>query len=395
VPSIIHLRTDLWPGVIAGGSLAHAAGMIRGFMGCGYSVRSLGPEPLPGLDPGMWEGPRVESAPAARWKRPFAPIRYTNAVLGHVRSHPDPRPDLTYARYSLMSDAAVQLARLLGRPCVLEVNGLSEWFSGEFRGWRRLIVWPLIRKIERAVLLGADLCIAVSAPVAGQLEHAGVPRSRILVQSNGVDPERFPEGLNGETVRAAYGLGTAPVVGFVGTFGDWHGAENLVKAMGAVLSAHPSTRFLFVGDGPRKAAAQESCRTLGRSDAAVFTGIVPQQEAPPYLAACDVLVAPHSWNRKGPFIGSPTKLFEYMAAGRGIVASRLGQIGEVIEDGKTGLLVAPDDTDALAAAITRLLDAPALAREMGARARTTVLARYTWQRNVEEILAWLGNRGSR
>ncbi len=395
MPSIIHLRTDLWPGVIAGGSLAHAAGMIRGFMGCGYSVRSLGPEPVPGLDPGMWEGPRVESAPAARWKRPFAPIRYTNAVIGHLRSHPDPAPELIYTRYSLMSDAPVRLARLLGKPCVLEVNGLSEWFSPEFRGWRRLIVWPLIRKTEKAALLASDVCVAISAPVAAQIEALGVSKSRVLVQSNGVDPDRFPEGLSGGQVRLSLGPGSAPVVGFVGTFGEWHGAENLVKAMPAVLKAHPKARFLFVGDGPRKAPAEELCRSLAVSDAAVFTGMVPQQEAPPYLVACDVLVAPHSWNRREPFIGSPTKLFEYMAAGRGIVASRLGQIGEVIEDGKTGLLVPPDDTDALSAAIVRLLDAPALAREMGARARTTVLARYTWQRNVEEILAWLGNRGGR
>lgn len=395
MPSIIHLRTDLWPGVIAGGSLAHAAGMIRGFMSCGYSVRSMGPESLPGLDAGTWEGPPVESAPASRWKRPFAPIRYTNAVIEHVRSQPDPAPELIYARYSLMSDAPLRLAKLSGKPCVLEVNGLAEWFSHEFRGWRRLIVWPLILKTEKATLLGADLCVAVSRPVAAQLEAAGVPKRRILVQSNGVDPDRFPPGLSGEKVRASLGLGTSPIVGFVGTFGDWHGAENLVKAMTSVLKARPAAKFLFVGDGPRKAPAQELCRSLGASDAAVFTGTVPQQDAPPYLAACDVLVAPHSWNRKDPFIGSPTKLFEYMAAGKGIVASDLGQIGEVIEDGKTGLLVPPDDAGALAGAISRLLGSPSLSREMGERARATVLGRYTWQRNVEEILAWLRNKGGK
>lgn len=394
VPSIIHLRTDLWPGVVAGGSLAHATGMIRGFMRCGYEVRSMGPEPLPSLDDRSWEGPRFDGATAARWKRPFAPLRYTNAVVDHARSHPDPSTELIYARYSLMSDAAVQLARLVGKPCVLEVNGLSEWFSHEFRGWRRLMVWPLIRRTEKTVVLGADLCIAISAPIAAQLEAAGVPKSRILVQSNGVDPDRFPAGLNGEKVRASLGLGSAPLVGFVGTFGDWHGAENLVRALPAVLKAHPAARFLFVGDGGRKTPAQELCRNLGVSDATVFTGIVPQQEAPPYLAACDVLVAPHSWNRKEAFIGSPTKLFEYMAAGKGIVASRLGQIGEVIEHEKTGLLVPPDDMDALGLAITRLLSSPSLSREMGARARTMVLGRYTWQRNVEEILGWLKNRGS-
>lgn len=392
MPTIIHLRTDLWPGVIAGGSLAHAAGVIAGFTSSGYKVRSLGPEALPGLDRADWEGPAFEPSAAARWQRPFAPLLYTRKVMDHLRSRPTPLPDLIYARYSLMSRAPVETAAQLNRPCVLEVNGLSEWFSAEFRGLRRLIVWPLIRGIERSVIRGARLCVAISAPVAAQLEALGVPKSRILVQANGVDPDRFSEGLSGDHVRSAHDFADAPVVGFVGTFGDWHGAENLVRALPLVLKTHPNARFLFVGDGPRKTAAEALCRDLGVAQAACFTGIVPQQEAPPYLAACDVLVAPHSWNRSEPFIGSPTKLFEYMAAGKGIVASRLGQITEIIEDGETGLLTPPDDTTALADAINRLLDAPDRAREMGARARVAVLARHTWRRNVEEILDWLKTR---
>jgi glycosyltransferase involved in cell wall biosynthesis len=257
------------------------------------------------------------------------------------------------------------------------------------------MVWPPIRRREKAVTRAADLCIAISEPVREQLEALGVPRSRVLVQSNGVDPDRFPETLTGDAVRESLGLKAAPLVGFVGTFGDWHGAENLVRAMPLVLKAQARARFLFVGDGPRRAAAQELCRALGVSESATFTGMVRQREAPPYIAACDVLVAPHSWNRGEPFIGSPTKLFEYMAAGRGIVASRLGQIGDVIEHEKTGLLVPPNDPEALAVSIARLLEAPTLAREMGARARATALARHTWRRNVEEILEWLKNRGGR
>lgn len=392
MPTIIHLRTDLWPGVIAGGSLAHAAGVIGGFTSSGYKVRSLGPEPLPGLDRADWEGPAFEPGTAPRWQRPVAPLLYTRKVMEHLRSGQAATPEIVYARYSLMSRAPIEVARHLGRPCVLEVNGLSEWFSAEFRGLRRLVVWPLIRGIERSVVRGARLCVAISAPVAAQLEALGVPRSRILVQANAVDPDRFPERLSGDQVRSDHGLGGAPVVGFVGTFGNWHGAENLVRALPLVLKMHPDARFLFVGDGPRKAPAEALCRDLGVAHAAHFTGIVPQQEAPPYLAACDVLVAPHSWNGDGPFIGSPTKIFEYMAAGKGIVASRLGQIAEIIQDGETGLLTAPDDASALAEAISHLLDAPQRAREMGARARAAVLARHTWRRNVEEILDWLKTR---
>ncbi len=381
--------------MIAGGSLAHATGTVRGFLACGYNVRLMGPEPLPGLDPAMWEAPSFDRVGVSRWQRALAPIRYTSVLVDHLRSRPAPAPDLVYARYSLMSTAPIRLARLAGVPCVLEVNGLSEWFSREFRGWRRLLLWPLIRKVEKSVTRGADLCIAISAPVAAQLDALGVPKSRILIQPNGVDPDRFPVHLNGARVREALHLGEAPLVGFVGTFGDWHGAENLVRAIPLVLKAQPAAKFLFVGDGARKAAAQDLCRSLGVLEAVTFTGLVPQEEAPPYFAACNVLVAPHSWKRTEPFIGSPTKLFEYMAAGKGIVASDLGQIGEVIVNGETGLLVPPDDIVALADAIARLLGSPSFSDALGARARAVALERFTWRKNVEQVLECLRARGGR
>src|SRR5439155_12156466 len=116
---------------------------------------------------------------------------------------------------------------------------------------------------------------------------------------------------------------------------------------------------------------------LGR---AVFTGLVPQEEGPRHLAAMDILVAPHVPNADGSrFFGSPTKLFEYMAMGRPIVASRLEQIGEVLEDGRTALLVPPGDEEALARALLRLVDEAGLRASLGAAARSRVVERHTWR----------------
>ena len=388
--TILHLRTDLWGGLRAGGSLAHATGVIQAFRKFGHAVRSLGPEALPGTCAALWEGP--VAAELSRWRRPFAPRAYTRAVVDHLRKRPEPRPQLVYGRHSLMSDASAEASTLLGASHVLEVNNLAEWFSSEFGGWKRLIQWPLIRTIERRVTHAADLCIAISEPVAAALERIGVPRSKIMVQFNGVDPDRFPADLSGADVRRRYPLGDAPVAGFVGTFGDWHGAENLVRAIPAILNSIPGAKFLFVGDGARKEAAESLVRSLGVSAAAVFTGLIPQDDAPPYLAACDVLVSPHSWTRSEPFIGSPTKVFEYMAAGRGIVASRLGQISDVLAQEETALLVPPDDINALAKSVTRLLESPELSRSMGARARATVFEKHTWESNVRQMLSWLQER---
>jgi glycosyltransferase involved in cell wall biosynthesis len=114
---------------------------------------------------------------------------------------------------------------------------------------------------------------------------------------------------------------------------------------------------------------------------------VPQEEAADYLAACDLLVSPHVPNPDGSrFFGSPTKLFEYMAMGKGIVASRLEQIGEVLQDGESALLVPPGDAASLATAIGRLFRDPALSARLGAAAREAAVERHTWDKNARDIL---------
>ena len=124
----------------------------------------------------------------------------------------------------------------------------------------------------------------------------------------------------------------------------------------------------------------------GLSDIAVLAGLVPQDDAPLYLAASDVLVSPHVPNADGsPFFGSPTKLFEYMAAGKTIVASDLDQIGDVLRGG-LAILVRPGDEADLARGLREAVASPGLRAELGARARARVLERYTWGHHVDAVL---------
>jgi glycosyltransferase involved in cell wall biosynthesis len=115
--------------------------------------------------------------------------------------------------------------------------------------------------------------------------------------------------------------------------------------------------------------------------------MVPHAAMPDHLAACDVLVSPHGRQADGgEFFGSPTKLYEYMAVGRPIVASRLGQIAEVLEDQVTALLVEPDDPRALAEAIVRLVDDACLRRRLGCGARAAAEERHTWRQNAQRVI---------
>ena len=121
------------------------------------------------------------------------------------------------------------------------------------------------------------------------------------------------------------------VAGFVGTFGPWHGVEKLAEAIKSIPASVP-VRFLLVGSGSLHAEVEKQLEAEIASGRVIFTGAVAHDRVPALLDACDILVAPHVPLADGSeFFGSPTKIFEYMAMGKGIVASRLGQIGEVLD----------------------------------------------------------------
>ncbi|MCX8011348.1 MAG: glycosyltransferase family 4 protein, partial [Ignavibacteria bacterium] len=128
-------------------------------------------------------------------------------------------------------------------------------------------------------------------------------------------------------------------------------------------------------------------KELGLEQKIIFTGIVPHSEAPQYLSACDILVSPHlGFETNQRFFGSPTKLFEYMAMGKAIVASDLEQIGKVIIDGINGLKVNPGNVDELAEKILSLAGDKTLQKKLGENARNDVIKNYTWEMNAKRVL---------
>jgi glycosyltransferase involved in cell wall biosynthesis len=185
------------------------------------------------------------------------------------------------------------------------------------------------------------------------------------------------------------------LIGFVGTFGAWHGAETLARA--AVLAAgRPEgdrLRYLFIGDGPRRNETERIFADAGLARVAHFAGLVPQDRTPSLVLACDVCVAPHVPNEDGTrFFGSPTKLFEYMASGRAVLASELDQIGEVLEHDETAWLVPPGDERALGEGLLLLASDPALRARLGRAARARAIETHSWDAHVERILDRLRNR---
>ena len=172
-------------------------------------------------------------------------------------------------------------------------------------------------------------------------------------------------------------------MGFVGTLKPWHGVEDLIEAFADLHRRDPHTRLVIVGDGPQRPKLMLKTAAHGIENAVDFRGAVALSEIPTMLASMDVAVAPYPPLEN--FYFSPLKLFEYMAAGRSIVAASIGQIRQLISDGTTGLLYPPGDTAALAASLDRLRADPGLRRRLGDEARRVVTRDHTWHSVIRRI----------
>ena len=391
---VAYLRANLWQESAAGGSVAHTTGVLSGLRAAGMDVTYVGTADFP---PAHRLGAEVSIVhPRLRWMRNFPDLpflAYSDIFARHCcRLFNERVPDFVYQRYSVFNSAGAWTARRLGCPFVLEYNGPEVWVA---RNWgTRLFFEQLGDRVERANLVSADLVVVVSDALRDEVTARGVSPDRVLVNSNAVDPARYHPGIDGGPVRKRLGVEGRLLIGFIGTFGLWHGAEVLAQAVRPVAAKLPEAHFLFVGDGSGMPRVREIIARDGMEDRVTFTGLVPQDAAPEYLAACDLLASPHVGNPDGtPFFGSPTKLFEYMAMGKGIVASDLDQIGTILAHGKTAWLVPPGDPTALAEAILRLARDPELRRRLGEAAREEVVRRHTWTAHVERILAKLVESG--
>jgi len=246
---------------------------------------------------------------------------------------------------------------------------------------------PLLERFERLNLNAAARIFVVSEVERRNLLRAGIADEKIVVNPNGVDTEKFRPDIGGAAVRRQLGVSEGEVLaGFVGTFGPWHGVLTLAEAI-TMLPDDCGVRFLLVGAGRFRDEVERIVRSAGKAGRVIFAGHVEHERVPALLDACEILLSPHVPLEDGSeFFGSPTKLFEYMAMGKGIIASRLGQIGEVLADEETALLVEPGNAQKLSEAILRLSRSRELRESLGAAARVTAIAKHTWKHNAERVL---------
>lgn len=284
------------------------------------------------------------------------------------------QPDLLYECYALFGYAGIELSRRFSIPTILEVNAP---LCQEQAGYEKFPFTRTAEALDAEIFRGADLVIAVSEWMRRFVIDRGADERRVHAIPNGVG-EHFCGEISGAAVRERYELVGKRVIGFVGSFHWWHDLDTLLDAFSRLYPRDPELRLLLVGAGPERKKAQETADRLGVAPAVIFTGNVPHEDVPQYIAAMDVAVAPFRAVSHSGLYFSPMKLFEYMAVGRAAVATALGQMVEIIKHGTNGWLCPPENPERLAEGLATLLYTPGLASRIGATAREEVINTLTW-----------------
>lgn len=308
-----------------------------------------------------------------------AALAMNDTLLGALRRESEKGNfDLVYERYSLWSYAGMEFASERQIPSVLEVNAP---LIDEQVEQRALINRPAAEDVAMRAFRSANVITAVSRELGHILEQHPSARNKIHVVPNAVNPTRFRDAT------AALPKDGKFVIGFVGSLRALNGFTSLIESFACVAQQITSARLLIVGDGPAREHLQRELAARSLLERVCFAGSVAAEEIPGMLASMDVAIAPYPAVQR--FYSSPLKLYEYMAAGLPVVASRIGQVAETIEDGVTGLLVPPGNSSLFASALVRLYMQPDLRRRLGSAARNAVQD-HTWDQVVNYILSCTG-----
>ncbi|MGC2416029.1 MAG: glycosyltransferase family 4 protein [Stellaceae bacterium] len=360
------------------GQAVHIGSLITALRRAGHDVSVVSPPAFGKVDFGgqsQWLGRMKRLLPRAGYE--LAEMCYNVPALWRLqRTRQRFRPDLIYERYNLFMIAGVVFARLHRIPIFLEVNSPLARERAAFGGlaFPHMAAW-----LERRTWRAVDLLLPVSQVLAEIVRQAGVPPERIVVIPNGIDDEDF-RCPSSDSAKQTLGLAGKTVLGFVGFVREWHGLDSVLDLLTDPHCPH-DLHLLIVGDGPALPALKAQAERLGIAPRVTFAGLVERGQLTRYLAAFDIALQPRAVG-----YASPLKLFEYMAAGKAIVAPSQPNIREVLVDGETGLLFNCGDDADFRRAVLDLAHARPLRERLGAGARCAIIERgYTWANNARRI----------
>lgn len=407
----LYLDATIWFTTRSGGSVGHISGVANALVGHAYSIKYAAEGRLPSLHPHIGfiktDLPRLFTLPIE-----LNSCWYNNQMISQLLQRAA-GCQFIYQRLSLDNYAGVKLSKMLKIPLIIEYNGSSIWAA---ENWgNKLRFHKIAKQCESVCIQHAHLIVTISEVLKDQLISFGVSPQKIAYYPNCIDPVIFDPSRFTSTIKSALRSRlnipqNALILTFIGTFGDWHGIEILASAIRQFIDRYPqylhefNIRFLLIGDGSKMPLVKKILNEKKYMEYVVLTGIIAQEAAPEYLAIADIFLSPHINNRDGSrFFGSPTKLFEYMAMEKPIIASNLEQIGQVLKTSlnadnlpespsplpnsqELAVLCEPSNINHLINAFIFLAKSPEWRKLLGKNARNEALSKYTWHNHVAVIL---------
>jgi len=305
---------------------------------------------------------RVFHSPDTRaWKRALSYLTFTLLAVG--RGILQRRPDAILAVSPLPAGiAALTLHAWHRTPLIYDLQDIWPDSARAVGVMKRGLALRLLGRLEGLLYRRAARVVVISEGFRDYLVNRGVPRERLRVIANGVDVERF-QGARPETrIRRAAPMRGRFIVGYIGNHGLAQHLDTALQA--AARLRHDPAAFLLVGEGVEKTRLECEAREAGLDSVRFLRG-VPRRRVPGLLAVCDALLV---ILRDDPLfrITVPSKVYEYMAAGRPVVCSVGGETAAIVRAAGCGIAVPPSDGAALADAVRALARDPAACERMGA-----------------------------
>ncbi len=338
------------------------------------------------------EGPSIEAVDGLTFHR-TQPIKAAASPLGEWREisalaskikqvAADFRPDVIHAHSPVLT-ALGAIRAGLNVPLLYEIRAFWEDAAvGNGTGSEGSIKYRATKAIETWAVKRADAVAVICEGLREDLVSRGIAADKIMVSPNGVDLELFGSPISPDLELAKrLGIEGAEIIGFVGSYYDYEGLDDLIAAMPMLVAARPQLHLLLVGGGPMEQALKEQAQNSKAFAHIHFVGRVPHHEVERYYSLIEVLVYPRKKMRLTDLV-TPLKPLEAMAQLRLVAASDVGGHRELIEDGVTGTLFAPDDPAALAKSVASLLQQRDLWDERRKTARKFVEQDRNWSSNI-------------
>ncbi len=351
---------------------------VLGVTGARHTAEGPDVETVDGLTFHRAADPVSAPAPLGEWREVMALATKVDQLVGQWQ------PDILHAHSPVLTAlAGLRVAKKHRLPLLYEIRAFWEDAAvGNGTGKEGNLKYLATKGLETYACQRADAIAVICEGLRSDLVSRGIAAEKIMVSPNGVDLELFggpppPDAALG----AALGLTGADVIGFIGSFYDYEGIDDLIAAMPTLTQTHPQAHLLLVGGGPMELALRAQASSSSAADRIHFIGRVPHTEVERYYSLIDILAYPRKKMRLTDLV-TPLKPLEAMAQRRLVAASNVGGHRELIEDGVTGTLFTPDDPHACADALARLLSNRAGWDAQRERGRHFVEQDRNWLSNI-------------